>query len=84
METGMDGKPQDLLPSREPTSALMPITATQPTTITVMATRTSLATPTMEGLMVSVWMWLMAPEWVAAREKDSMVFFLLPVKLVVE
>ncbi|ROW10155.1 hypothetical protein VMCG_02114 [Cytospora schulzeri] len=55
-------QPQDLRPSREPTSALMPVTATHPTTTTMTATRTSLATPTTEGLMVSVWMWLIEPE----------------------
>ena len=63
---------QGLLSCRGPTSALMPVTATQPTMITVIAIRISLATPMMEGLMVSVWMWLMAPECEAARAKVSM------------
>lgn len=54
------------------TKDLMPVTQTQPTTTAVTINRTSLATPTMEGLMVMVWMWLIAPECVAARAKDSM------------
>lgn len=50
---------------------LIPVTQTQPTTTAVTSSRTSLATPTKEGLMVMVWMWLIAPECSAARAKDS-------------
>ncbi|KUI73293.1 hypothetical protein VM1G_08849 [Cytospora mali] len=59
---GRDEDDQELLPSRDATSALIPVTATHPMMITVTAIRTSLAIPMMAGLMVSVWMWLMAPE----------------------
>lgn len=50
----------------------MPVTTTHPTTTTVTAIRISLARPTAAGPMVTVWTWLMAPEWSAARAKDSM------------
>lgn len=49
----------------------IPVTQTHPITTAVTIKRTSLATPTMEGLIVMVWIWLMAPECVAAKAKDS-------------